>query len=105
MANNTGKFLLGFWIGALAGAGAALLLAPRSGQETIQQLQEMGTELKNQVQTQAQQAEERGRTALTEGVKKTQSALDAAQQKLAKPDDVKLGDVKTDDLNGTTVAG
>lgn len=103
MADNTGDFVLGFLIGVAAGAVAALLLAPNSGEETLRQLQEKGIELKAQVQTQAeqlaeqakvqaeqariqaQQVQERGRSTLADTVKKAQQAVDSAQQKMAKP--------------------
>lgn len=47
--NNTtpvGGFLAAFAIGALAGAGIALLYAPRSGKETRQLIADKGCELK-----------------------------------------------------------
>lgn len=40
-----GGFLFGLVLGALAGAGAALMLAPRRGEEMRQQLMERGAEL------------------------------------------------------------
>jgi gas vesicle protein len=58
VANNTGSFVWGFFIGALAGATAALLMAPASGEETMQQIQLKGNELKGQVQTQAERLAE-----------------------------------------------
>jgi gas vesicle protein len=51
MSNNTesshvGGYLIAFAIGALVGTGAALLYAPRSGQETRELLAKKGRELK-----------------------------------------------------------
>lgn len=45
--NNKMGVLGGMFIGALAGAAAALLLAPQSGKDTIKQIQEKGTELRD----------------------------------------------------------
>jgi len=98
-----GEFFAGFLIGALAGAAAALLLAPGSGQETRQQIQEKGIELKKRAEqlaeeakSQAQQAaegvrgqvgqfQERGRIVLVEGVKKAQQVVQEAEQGLRAP--------------------
>jgi gas vesicle protein len=55
------SFILGFTIGAAAGTIAALLLAPKSGEETIHDLQARGIELKSQVQTQAERLAEEAR--------------------------------------------
>ena len=45
--NSTLGLLGGMLIGALAGAAAALLLAPQSGKDTRKQLQEKGSELRD----------------------------------------------------------
>lgn len=45
--NNTFSVLGGMLIGALAGAAAALLLAPQSGKDTRKQIQEKGIELRD----------------------------------------------------------
>ena len=45
--NNTFGVLGGMLIGALAGAAAALLLAPQSGKDTRNQIQEKGIELRD----------------------------------------------------------
>ena len=46
-ANNTLDVLGGMLIGALAGAAAALLLAPQSGKDTRRQIQEKSIELRD----------------------------------------------------------
>jgi gas vesicle protein len=67
MANSSiGKFIVGFWVGALAGAAAALLLTPYSGEEMQQQIQEKGIELKGQVQGQAGKLADQAKTAATQ---------------------------------------
>lgn len=45
--NNTLGVLGGMLLGALAGAAAALLLAPQSGKDTRRQIQEKGMELRD----------------------------------------------------------
>lgn len=95
-----GEFFLGFVIGALAGAAAALLMAPSSGEEMRHQLNERGVTLKNQaeklageartqaehlageVRSQAGHLEERGRIVLSEKVKQAQSAIQEAEARL-----------------------
>lgn len=98
-----GEFFAGFLIGALAGAAAALLLAPSSGKETRQQIQDKGIELKKRAEQLAEEAraqaqqtaeemrgqvghfQERGRIVLVEGVKKAQQAVQEAEAKLGGP--------------------
>ena len=45
--NNFGSFVMGFTVGALAGAIASLLLAPQTGEETRQVIKEKAFELKD----------------------------------------------------------
>jgi len=45
--SNTSSALAGLLIGGLAGAGAALLLAPQSGKETREQIQQKTIELRD----------------------------------------------------------
>ena len=46
-ANNTAGVLIGLLIGGLAGAAAALLMAPQSGKDTRRQIQEKSIELRD----------------------------------------------------------
>lgn len=57
-------------VGALIGAGVALLLAPRTGEETRELLRERGTDL-------ARRAQERG----SELARRAQETMDGAQHK------------------------
>ncbi|MBI2886350.1 MAG: YtxH domain-containing protein [Chloroflexi bacterium] len=43
--DSGGGFFSGFILGGLAGVALGLLLAPRPGQETLEQIREKGTEL------------------------------------------------------------
>jgi gas vesicle protein len=97
-------FAVGFVLGAMAGAAAALLMTPYSGEEMRGQLKEKGIELKTDAErvaadakaqaaqmagdarAQAQQLEEKGRIVLSENVKKAQEAVQSAQTKLGKAD-------------------
>ena len=52
MSTRGGGFLIGLAIGALAGAAAALLLAPESGEELRQEISEKSEEMKLKAQQQ-----------------------------------------------------
>ena len=45
------SFFTGFFVGALVGGAAALLLAPQSGEETRSQIRDKGIELKEKAET------------------------------------------------------
>jgi gas vesicle protein len=85
-------FAVGFVLGAVAGAAAALMLTPYSGDEMRDQLKEKGIELKTEAErlatdakTQAQELQEKGRIVVSDNVKKAQEAVQVAQEKLGKP--------------------
>jgi len=89
--SDRGLFVVGFIVGALAGAAAALMLTPYSGDEMRDQLKEKGIELKSEaerragdVKGQAEQLQEKGRIVLSDNVKKAQEAVQVAQEKLTK---------------------
>jgi len=92
--SDRGLFVVGLFVGALAGAAATLLLTPYSGEEVRGQLKEKGIELKTEAErlatdakSQAQELQEKGRIVLSDNVKKAQDAVQVAQDKLAKPGD------------------
>lgn len=98
MSARGGEFFIGFAIGALTGAAAALFLAPTSGEELRKQISDKGIELKGQVeqlaeeaktqtQQQAEYIQEQGRIVLAENVKKAQHIVQDAQSKLSNPAD------------------
>jgi gas vesicle protein len=91
--SDRGLFVVGFFVGALAGAAAALLLTPYSGEEIRDQMKEKGIELKSEAERraadaklQAEQLQEKGRIVLSDNVKKAQEAVQTAQAKLGKPE-------------------
>ena len=47
---DVGAFFVGFLVGGLVGAATALLLAPRSGEETRGQIQQKGVELRGKAE-------------------------------------------------------
>jgi|GEM_PF-1491936 len=98
MCDRCGEFFLGVLVGAVAGAVAALLLAPAPGEQMRKQIGEKGIELKGQAQKladdaraqaqqQAEYIQEQGRIVLAETAKKAQQAVQDAQAKLNKPDE------------------
>ena len=73
MANDekgigAGALVLSFLAGAAIGTGIALLLAPRSGKETREKIQENAEEAVDKIRTYAQQAQERLKEAYEEGL-------------------------------------
>ena len=99
--NGGGAFFAGLVIGALAGAAAALLLAPQSGEEIRKNLGERSVEFKGQaqklahdtvaqMQQQVNQVSEQGRIVLTDSIKKTQHAVQTAQTRLGKIEEVAI---------------
>jgi gas vesicle protein len=85
MGTRGGGFLIGLAIGALAGAAAALLLAPESGEELRREINEKSDEMKLKAQQQVDALQEQGRIVLSENVKKAQQVVQEAQVKLSKP--------------------
>lgn len=90
MADNSGdlgSFLAGFLIGGLIGAGAALLMAPQSGEETRALIGEKSIELRDRAyetasDVQARAGELASQTAQTyeQQVQRIQAAVDAGKK-------------------------
>jgi gas vesicle protein len=87
-----GSFVLGFLIGAIAGAAAALLLTPQSGEETRRQISQKSVELKDEATRQAQRlatdakgqveyVQEKGRVVISDNVRKAQDMVSGGQSK------------------------
>ena len=84
MSQKGGGFIIGLAIGALAGAAAALLLAPQSGEDLRKGISEKGDELKQKAQQQVDTLQEQGRIVLSDNVKKAQQVVQETQTKLSK---------------------
>lgn len=62
--NSAGPVLLGMLTGALAGAAAALLMTPRSGEEMKRELRERGQALRNEAERRVQHGRGRARDTI-----------------------------------------
>jgi gas vesicle protein len=85
--NEFGTFVAGMLIGGLAGAVAALLLAPQSGEMTRAQIKEKSIELRDKAQQSSQEAmaraDELGRQLKEQG----QSAVESVRSMGARKSD------------------
>lgn len=78
--------ILSFLVGALTGAAAAVLLAPRSGRETRDLLSERWREAENRGRRLGEQARERSKAVLDEAtdyVDRQKGALEKRRERLA----------------------
>ena len=96
-----GEFFAGLLIGAILGAGAALLMAPQSGEQTRQKLQERSVELKDKAVDASSQARdradglrERGRIILDEQKVKIEQAIEEGKAAAAKKRGELLGQLE-----------
>lgn len=76
-------FFSGFLIGALAGAAAALLLAPQSGEETRAQIREKSIEIKEKAESTYSDVLQRVENATEEIRKKTEEISAKVDQAIA----------------------
>ena len=76
-----GSFLAGFFIGSLAGAAAALLLAPQSGEETRTLIREKSIELKDKAAMTAEETRDRADKLIEETRDRALSAIEEARVK------------------------
>ena len=65
--HSTGSLFLAFLLGGLAGAGAALLFAPKSGNETRQRIRELAEDVKEKAEGYVEQAKGRVSSSLEKG--------------------------------------
>lgn len=80
---RTGSGLVPFVWGALLGAAAALLLAPKSGAETQQELRERARRLRDRAEEKAGELQETLQGALAEGRKQVEEKFDTAKRSVA----------------------
>lgn len=78
-----GAFLVGFIVGGLTGAVAALLLAPQSGEETRTIIKERAIELKDKASEGFGEVYSQAETAANEAVRKAEALLAKAKQTAA----------------------
>lgn len=64
---GSGSTILSFLLGGLVGAGVALLLAPRSGKETRQQIKDFADDMKGKAEDYVEQAKCRVTQAVEKG--------------------------------------
>lgn len=81
--NNFGSFLMGFTVGALAGAIVSLLMAPQSGEETRQVLKEKAIELKEKGAETYEETKQRAETAYKDAIAKADELAKVAKEKAA----------------------
>ena len=79
--DDFGAFVVGFVVGGLAGAVAALLLAPTSGEETRQVIKEKAIELKDRTSETVGQAYSQAETAARDALARAQELFHIAEQK------------------------
>lgn len=79
--SNFGSFLMGFTVGALAGAIVSLLMAPQSGEETRQVLKEKAIELKEKGAETYEDTKQRAETAYKDAIAKADELAKVAKEK------------------------
>ena len=81
-SDTFGAFFAGFVIGGLAGAAAALLLAPQSGEETRAQLQERGIELQTRAQDAIDEARKQADAVIADVQERSRVILEEQKERL-----------------------
>jgi gas vesicle protein len=85
--NEFGAFAIGLVIGGLAGAVAALLFAPQSGEQTRAQIKEKSIELRDKAQQTSQEAMARADELTRQLKEQGQSAMESVRSMGAKKPD------------------
>ena len=81
---SVGKFLAGFAIGAAIGAVAGVLLAPKSGEETREQLGKMATELADKTDATVQDIKRKADNLISDAQEKSEQIMGKIQDMLNK---------------------
>lgn len=81
-SDTFGAFFAGFVVGGLAGAAAALLLAPQSGEETRAQLQERGIELQSKAQDTIEDARKRADAVIADAQERSRVILEEQKERI-----------------------
>ena len=74
--NGLGTTFLAFTLGAVIGGGVALLMAPRSGSETREKLQEKIDGTRSKLNDMTQEAEDRIKKTVQDGMDKLEEKAD-----------------------------
>jgi gas vesicle protein len=82
--DDFGAFLIGFVVGGLTGAVAALLLAPQSGEETRALIKDKGIELRDKAVETADQTKVKVEKYAADAKVKGQELIDSAKKAVAK---------------------
>jgi len=79
--NDFGNFLMGFIIGGMVGAAAALLWAPQSGEETRAQIREKSIELKDRAMETYEDTRLRTEKALEDARMRAEEAMEEVRMR------------------------
>jgi gas vesicle protein len=79
--SDLGAFLAGFLIGGIIAAGAALLLAPQSGEETREMIRERGIELQHRLEQTSSEFRSKAESAIREGRERIDEAVEGTKQR------------------------
>jgi gas vesicle protein len=79
--DDFGAFLVGFFIGGISGAIAALLLAPQSGEDTRTMIKDKAIELRDDASTTIEDTLEKAEKAANEGIKRAEALLNDARKR------------------------
>jgi gas vesicle protein len=79
--HHPGSFLAGMLLGGLAGAGAALLLAPQSGEKTRAQIEQKSMELRDQTTEAVEDAVAQTRVKARQVTADVRTQVEALQQR------------------------
>jgi len=80
-SDDFGAFLAGFFVGALAGAAAALLMAPQSGEETRMLIRDKSIELKDKATVTVDEARVKADAIMADARTKAEATLADARVK------------------------
>jgi gas vesicle protein len=82
--DDFGAFLMGFVVGGVAGAVAALLLAPQSGEETRTLIKDKSIELRDMAAEQADELATRAGAVATDARARGKDLVDSAKKAVAR---------------------
>ena len=82
--DDFGAFLIGFVVGGVAGAVAALLLAPQSGEETRTLIKDKSIELRDKAALQAEAIASKASEVASDAKSRGQEALEGVKKAVAK---------------------